>query len=365
MLCTCDIDLSENNKINETIQVMVPEIFDDEFLNGYGFIYYPSIYYDNTLSITPTNQRERVWIELHTNDIEEARNWSILTGKNSSANRTLVNERENEKFFEFLWLDEVRPVDELYNSRYGLLSRVHRTEYFVPLFDKFDFFPRFDDFEKNYIIGIYNGNQSIENVKEFVEYVYKQSLLMFDKIVETIVIEKEDIIEIFIQSQSNDRNGYNNKFVFDIETRVLTFVDRKWIEEIRFAKVDFFEEYGLTLEFVGIWNDYMPVVVIDGGFEGERASICTIHISSLTRLPPMEISANIISENVRLNNVPFNELYKNEQFGILYPDKYWKDYRPAIGIRVEDYDRYTMEIIVKINGIQQIVTVGDMVGVTH
>jgi hypothetical protein len=345
---------------------MLPEIFDDEFLNGYGFIYYPSIYYDNTLSITPTNQRERVWIELHTNDIEEARNWSILTQKNGSANRTLVNERENEKFFEFLWLDEVRPVDELYNSRYGLLSRVHRTEYFVPLFDKFDFFPRFDDFEKNYIIGIYNGEQSIEKVKELVEYLWVHSLLMFDEIIDLNIIEKEGIFEIFIKSKGHDRTGYNNKFVFDTKTRVLTFVERKWIEEIRFAKVDFFEEYGLTLEFVGIWNDYMPMVSMDGKPpKGERASICTIHISSSTSLPFLEISANIITDNKRLNNVPFLELYDNEQFGILYPGRYWKDYRPAIGIRLEDYDRYIMEIIVRIDGKQEVITIGDMVGVTH
>ena len=61
----------------------------------------------------------------------------------------------------------------------------------------------------------------------------------------------------------------------------------------------------------------------------------------------------------------FSDLYRNEQFGILYPGKYWKDYRPAVDFRVGDYDRYTMEIIVKINGKQQIITIGDKVGVTH
>jgi hypothetical protein len=136
-------------------------------------------------------------------------------------------------------------------------------------------------------------------------------------------------------------------------------------EEVKFTKVDFFEEYRLTLEFVGIWNDYMP----GGGWgltpEGERASICTVHISSPAKLPSMEIAANIITDTIRFGNVPFNELYKDEQFGILYPGKYWKDYRPAIGIRVGDYDRYTMEIIIKIDGKQQVITVGDKVGVTH
>jgi hypothetical protein len=357
MLCTCDVpdilDIIDSSGNNEKY-----EIIDDEFLNGYGFSYYPSIYYENTLSITPTNQRERVWIELHTNDMEEARNWSILSEKNGSANRTLINERENEKYFEFLW------IEEWHNNRYGLLSRVHRSEYFVPLFDKLNF-PWFDDFEKNYVVGIYNGNQSIENVKKFVEYIWEQSLLMSDKIIESKHFEEDDFIVIFIQSQSYDRTAYNNKFVYNLKTRILTFAERKEVEELKFAKVDFFEEYGLTLESVGIWNDYMPGGGWELTHEGERASICTIHISSLTRLPPMEISANIITDNVRLDNVPFKELYKNEQFGILYPGKYWKDFRPAIGIRVGNYDRYIMEIVVKINGKQQVITVGDKVGVTH
>ena len=156
-----------------------------------------------------------------------------------------------------------------------------------------------------------------------------------------------------------------NIFIFDVETRLLTFAQRKWIEETRLAKVDFFEEYGLTLEFAGIWNDYMPGWGWDLTSEGKRASICTIHISSATRLPPMQVTANIITQNIRINNVPFRRLYTDDQFGILYPDKHWRDYRPAIGIRLEDYDRYTMEITVIINGKKQTVTIGDMVEVTH
>jgi hypothetical protein len=329
---------------------------DDEFLSG---ISYTSIYYDNTLSITPLSERERVSIDLHTNDIEEARNWSVLSQKNGSANRTLINERENEKYFEFLW------VEEWNNIRYGLLSRVHRSEYFIPLFDTFKFFPRFDDFNENYTVGIYNGDQSIDNVKKFVEYLWVQPLSMIDEIIELNITEEENIIKIFILSQNHTRTGYNNKFVYDMETRVLTFAERRAIEEVKFAKVVFFEEYGLTLEFVGIWNDYMP----GGGWkltpEGDCASICTVHISSPAGLPSMEISVNIITDSIRFDNIPFYELYGNEQFGMIYPGKYWKDYRPAIGIRVGDYDRYTMEIIVKIDRKQQVITVGDKVGVTH
>jgi len=353
MLCTCDTtdildtDSSEDNEKTENKNQNNQD--SDEFLDG---ISSASIYYNNTLSITPLNQRETISIHLHTNDKEEARNWSILTEKNGSANRTLINERENEKYFEFLW------VEEWNNIRYGLLSRVHRSDYFIPLFDTSNFIPRFNDFEGNYIVGIYNGNQSIDNVKEFVEYLWVQPLLMSDEIIKSTLVKEDDIINIFIQSQGHDRTGYNNKFVYDLETRVLTFAERKEIKELKFSKVDFFEEYGLTLEFAGIWNDYMP------GGGRNRPSICTIHISSSDRLPSMEISVNIITDNIRFDNVPFNKTYQDEQFGILYPGRYWNDYRPAIGVRVGDYDRYTMEITVKIDGKQEVITVGDKVGVS-
>ena len=338
-----------NGKANDNKQ-------NDDFLAGLNSA---SIFYNNTLSITPVRERERVSIQLHTNNIEEARNWSILTEKNGSANRTLVNERENEKYFEFLW------VEEWNNIRHGLLSRVHRSDFFIPIFDTFNSFPQFDDFKGNYVVGIYNGDKSIDNIKKFIEYLWVQPLLMWDDIIETIIVEEEDIIKIFIQSQRHDTNGFNNKFIFDIKTRVLTFVERNWIEETRFAKVDFFEEYGLTLEFAGIWNDNMPSWGWELTPEGKRASICTIHISSANRLPPMEVTANIITENIRLENVPFRELYKNDQFGSIYPGRHWRDYRPAIGFRLENFERYIMEITVRINGKQQIITIGDKVGVTH
>ena|GEM_PF-4453363 len=137
------------------------------------------------------------------------------------------------------------------------------------------------------------------------------------------------------------------------------------VEEIKFSKVDFFDEYGLTLEFIGIWNDYMPGWGWKLTSEGESASICTIHISSSASLPLMEISVNIITENIRFDSVKFSELYKEEQFGVLYPGKFWKDYRPDIGFRVGDYDKYIMEINIKIDDKHQVLTVADKSGVTH
>ena len=96
-----------------------------------------------------------------------------------------------------------------------------------------------------------------------------------------------------------------------------------------------------------------------------RPSICVVQISSSSRLPPMEVSANIISENTRIKNIEFYDIYQGEQFGMIYPGKYWKDFRPKTGIYVPTWDRYKIEITVKINGKQQTITVGDMVGATH
>ena len=87
--------------------------------------------------------------------------------------------------------------------------------------------------------------------------------------------------------------------------------------------------------------------------EGERASICVIQISSTDRLPSIEVSANIKSDNSRIGNIIFYDIYQSEQFGAKYPGNYWKNYRPVTGIRVPTWDRYTMEITVKINRNQQ------------
>jgi len=80
-------------------------------------------YYLNTVSVAPTGAREPVWIELCTDDLEQAKEWSELSSRYSAYYRDLVSQRETEKYFEFKRVYSVRPTDIL-------LSRAHKCSYY-------------------------------------------------------------------------------------------------------------------------------------------------------------------------------------------------------------------------------------------
>ncbi len=81
-----------------------------------------SPYYENTISTTPLDSRGEVWVELSTEDPAQARAWSDSSDAYSSEHRTVRAQRVTERFFEF---SRVNPL----NTRYTLLSRVHRSSY--------------------------------------------------------------------------------------------------------------------------------------------------------------------------------------------------------------------------------------------
>jgi len=119
-----------------------------------------------------------------------------------------------------------------------------------------------------------------------------------------------------------------------------------------------FEEYGIVLEHAVIYNDYMPCGGL--GCESERASICAIQISSITPLPTMKVSANIITSTVNIKNMPFDDIYVYNG-----GNKYHGNYRPARSFRADSGDEYTMEITVEIHGKQQTTIVQGKVGAVH
>jgi len=82
-----------------------------------------SPYYVNTVSVTPQGAREAVWIELCTDDLEQAKEWSELSSRYSAYYRDLVSQRETEKYFEFKRVYADRTTDIL-------LSRAHKCSYF-------------------------------------------------------------------------------------------------------------------------------------------------------------------------------------------------------------------------------------------
>jgi hypothetical protein len=121
------------------------------------------------------------------------------------------------------------------------------------------------------------------------------------------------------------------------------------------------EKYNLTMG-TGIWNDYMPVIAPDGGPYPERYSICTIHFDCPVEIPPMEVSATIITERITMP-VPLYDIYAgNGTNGSLFR----KDFRPVNGVRLNDEEEYTIEVTLKIRGEQQTVTTEKQkVFVTH
>jgi hypothetical protein len=109
------------------------------------------------------------------------------------------------------------------------------------------------------------------------------------------------------------------------------------------------KKYDISMS-VDIWNDYMPVVVPDGGTYPEHYSRCFIHFDSPVKLPPMEVSAVIITGRIKMQ-VPLYE------FGDRTNDRLFrKDFCPVNNILLNDEEEYTIEVTVKIRGEQQTIT---------
>lgn len=146
-----------------------------------------SIYYENTVSIKPINQRQDICIELNTNDKNEARAWSNESNEYSSVNREIISESETEKFFEFK-RENVKYAKDI------LLSRVHKTSYFQPVQNKFGV--------SDTTIGKYNGDLNLTSVKELVEYLWSCGTMgvSYSKVLESEIKEYNDHFEYYIQA---------------------------------------------------------------------------------------------------------------------------------------------------------------------
>lgn len=175
-----------------------------------------SVYYENTVSIMPINQRH-IWIELSTNDKSEALLWSNNSSNNSSVNSSIISEKENDKYFEF----------KRQNANYNkdiLLSRIHKTSFFQPKLDKF----REPD-----TVGIYNGGLKVDSVKLLIEYLWFNGSVGLgnSKVIKSEINEYDDYYEQYIQSikiVGGDFNindyiyVYDNYLKLDKTNRILT-----------------------------------------------------------------------------------------------------------------------------------------------
>jgi len=91
-----------------------------------------SIYYNNTLSILPLNQRSAHSTELSTNNQDQALAWSESTAINSAYYRKLVSESQTDKYFQFRRVYQKDTNDMV-------LDRVHKLSYLDrSMFDSFN-----------------------------------------------------------------------------------------------------------------------------------------------------------------------------------------------------------------------------------
>jgi hypothetical protein len=202
-----------------------------------GSIY--SVYYENTLSIKPVNERED-WIELHTLSKEDARNWSNLSNEYSSVNRAIIRENETEKYFEF-----VRKNENEYYGNFIFLSRIHKSDYFIPM-RNLNFLLE-DESDKDNIIGIFKGDLTTSNVKELIEYLwdYPNRQNNSSKVSKAEISEQEDKFEYYIQEIyiiGGDWGVYDMIYIYDIkytldkETGILSLAEKNLVKEIKGIK---------------------------------------------------------------------------------------------------------------------------------
>ena len=187
-----------------------------------GFYKNDSGYYENTVSVTPLSQRKDIWIELSTNDRNQALAWSDSSDKYSSVHRAIISESETEKYFEFKRQSTTNASDII-------LSRIHKTSYFLPLLEKF---------RKPDTIGVYNGQLDMSKTKEFIEYLWScGSLGIYDsKVIESQINEYNDYFEQYIKSFMVVYGDtglkdyifvYDNYFKFDKSNRILTVASKQ------------------------------------------------------------------------------------------------------------------------------------------
>ena len=184
-----------------------------------------SIYYDNTLSITPLSEREHIWIELNTDDKNEARLWSDKTNEYNSVNREVILENETQKYFQFKRVSPTIPRDVIY-------SRIHKASYFQPALNKFSVSDSF--------VGKYNGEVKLNEVKELVEYLWSCGTMdvHYSKVITTRIKEFSDRFESYFQSiliVYGDFNLHDEIRVYDNQI-VLSKASRELILKIQKTK---------------------------------------------------------------------------------------------------------------------------------
>lgn len=201
--------------------------YSQTYMYPSGFKFQPdldgSVYFENTVSI---GSSETSWIELNTNDQQQAKDWSEISSDKSSYYRDLVSENETEKYIEFKRVNSS-------NTNDAILSRVHKSSYFVPTFDKFQ--------PTNTIGTLKKRPINKETTKEFIEYLWANNLIgTTDKVLEYDLEEYSDKIRYNLKSAFVANGDFGlcdrieiTQFIFLVEKQsgAVTFESNK-IKEI-------------------------------------------------------------------------------------------------------------------------------------
>ncbi|MCL2290810.1 MAG: hypothetical protein FWC34_08960 [Bacteroidetes bacterium] len=213
-------------KMNSDDEMLLKLAYDRNYQYPEGFYKDPispkhNIYYMNTVSISPIDDRDSRWIELSTNDKNEALAWLNLSTTNSSDSYSFVGEKETEKYFEF----ECRES----NNIYTILFRVHKTSYYHPIFNKWTAWNFNDGIE----MGYYNATISEQKVKECLEYLWiAETLFHGQKVISSNVKERKNYFELHINSlvlihgdwgMQDAVRVYDNYFRFDKNSQLVSF----------------------------------------------------------------------------------------------------------------------------------------------
>jgi hypothetical protein len=213
-------------KMDSEDKTLLELAYDKNYSNPEGFYKDPASpehakYYINTVSISPINNRDSAWIELSTDDKNEALLWLNLSTTNSSVNYSLIEEKETEKYFEF----ECRES----NNIYTILFRVHKTSYYQPIFNTWTSWNVNDGIE----MGYYNAALEKQKVKESIEYLWiAETLFHGQKVISSKIEEEKDYFEVYINSLSLIYGDwgiqdvimvYDNYFRLDKNSRLLSF----------------------------------------------------------------------------------------------------------------------------------------------
>jgi hypothetical protein len=171
ILVGCEIQKDDYDTSNPILN----KAYSTDYFYPDGF-YFESIdsggiYYINTLSIKPLDQRQLVSIQLCSDDIDEARYWSELTNSYSSQNRILKSERQTGKYFEFKRESPVNKGDIV-------LDRVHKQSYFLPLMDSYKVTDTIGQIPETLLQNV--------DIKQYIEYLWSSGAIGYPtKVIES------------------------------------------------------------------------------------------------------------------------------------------------------------------------------------